>query len=94
MLCIWEKTIIPEIKKANIVITELYKRIHYLSKLLDQQGNLILLHLQYKVNLIEITKLFNESLSFIKKINIHIRKLDYLFNSCMINSTRKKVLFR
>ena len=61
MLCIWEKTIIPEIKKANIVITELYKCIHYLSNLLDQQGNLILLHLQYKVNLIEITNFLMHS---------------------------------
>jgi len=32
----WEKIIIPEIKKANIVITELYNRIHYLSILLER----------------------------------------------------------
>jgi len=30
------KIIIPEIKNINIVITELYNRIHYLSILLDQ----------------------------------------------------------
>ena len=36
MICIWEKIIIPEIKNINIVITELYNRIHYLSNLLDQ----------------------------------------------------------
>ncbi len=53
MICVWEKIIIPEIKNINIVITELYKRIYYLSILLDQQINLILLHLQYKADSIE-----------------------------------------
>jgi hypothetical protein len=46
MICVWEKIIIPEIKNINIVITELYNRIHYLSILLDQYTSLILLHLQ------------------------------------------------
>ena len=36
-VCIWEKIIIPEIKNANIVITELYNRIHYLSILPDKR---------------------------------------------------------
>ena len=36
-VCIWEKIIIPEIKNANIVITELYNRIHYLSILPDNR---------------------------------------------------------
>ena len=31
------KIIIPEIKNANIVITELYNRIHYLSILPDKR---------------------------------------------------------
>ena len=46
MICVWEKIIIPEIKNINIVITELYNRIHYLSILLDQYFSLMLLHLQ------------------------------------------------
>ena len=39
-VCIWEKIIIPEIKNANIVITELYNRIHYLSILPDKRVTL------------------------------------------------------
>lgn len=31
-LCIWEKMIIPEIKNANIVITELYNRIYLIGQ--------------------------------------------------------------
>jgi len=52
-VCIWEKIIIPEIKNANIVITELYNLIHYLSNLLGQQINFILLQLQLKSQIIE-----------------------------------------
>ena len=46
MICVWEKIIIPEIKNINIVITELYNRIQYLSKLLDQNISVTLLYLQ------------------------------------------------
>ena len=53
MICVWEKIIIPEIKNINIVITELYNLIHYLSNLLDQQINFILLQLQLKNQVIE-----------------------------------------
>ena len=61
MICVWEKIIIPEIKNINIVITELYNRIHYLSILLDQHLNLILLHLPLEYALLN-NILFNKNL--------------------------------
>ena len=55
-VCIWEKIIIPEIKNANIVITELYNRIHYLSILPDKRITL------FRYN-------FNKMLILLKKLN-------------------------
>jgi len=55
-VCIWEKIIIPEIKNANIVITELYNRIHYLSILPDERVTLFCYN-------------FNKMLILLKKLN-------------------------
>jgi len=73
MICVWEKIIIPEIKNINIVITELYNCIHYLSILLDQHISLKLLYLQYGYDFIIVFLLIA---SFISLINIYIIKLD------------------
>jgi len=66
------KIIIPQIKKANVVIAQLYDRIHYLSMLLALQTNCKELKLPYKDDFIKFSNIL------INLINIHIRKLDYL----------------